>query len=48
MIQGCWQRFRGLAKKATVVYSALIAMLALQALLLNRPSLLRKIGAYRY
>lgn len=50
MLQGCWRRFRGLAKKATVVYSALIAMLALalQALLLNRPSLLRKIGAYRY
>jgi len=50
MLQGCWRRFRGLAKKATVVYSALIAMLALalQALLLNRPSLLRKIGVYRY
>jgi IS5 family transposase len=50
MLQGCWQRFKGLAKKATVVYSALIAMLAiaLQALLRNRPDLLRKVGAYRY
>jgi len=50
MLQGCWHRFRGLAKKATVVYSALIAMLAiaLQALLQNKPELLRKIGVYRY
>ena len=48
MLQGCWQRFRGLAKKETVVYSALIAMLALQALLLDRPSLLQKIGVYKY
>jgi len=50
MLQGCWQRFKGLARKATVVYSALIAMLAiaLQALLLDRPGLLRKVGAYRY
>lgn len=50
MLHGCWQRFKGLARKATVVYSALIAMLAiaLQALLQNKPELLRKIGAYRY
>ena len=50
MLKGCWRGFRGLAKKATVVYSALLAMLAiaLQALLLGEPSLLRKIGTYRY
>ena len=50
MLQGCWRRFKGLAKKATVVYSALIAMLAiaLQALLQDKPELLRKIGVYRY
>ncbi|MDI6820319.1 MAG: hypothetical protein QMC89_05395, partial [Candidatus Hodarchaeaceae archaeon] len=50
MLQGCWRGFKGLARKATVVYSALIAMLAiaLQALIQNKPDLLRKIGAYRY
>ena len=50
MLQNCWQKFKGLAKKATIVYSALIAMLAiaLQALLLNKPELLRKVGIYRY
>ena len=50
MLNECWKRFKGLAKKATVVYSALLAMntLALQALLLGEPALLRKIGAYRY
>ena len=49
MLNGCWQKVRGLAKKATLVYTALIAMLviALQALLLGRPSLLRKISLYR-
>ena len=48
MLNNCWCWFKGLAK-TTVVYSALIAMLAiaLQALLQNRPELLRKIGAYR-
>ena len=50
MLNNCWRWFKGLAKKATIVYSALIAMLAiaLQALLQNRPYLLRKIGVYRY
>lgn len=50
MLKGCWCWFKGLTKKATVVYSALIAMLAiaLQALLQNKPDLLRKIGVYRY
>jgi len=49
MLQGCWQKFKGLAKKATIVYSALIKMLAiaLQALLQNKPELLWKIGVYR-
>lgn len=50
MLNNCWRRFKGLEKKATIVYSALIAMLAiaLQALLQGRPELLRKIGVYRY
>lgn len=50
MLNNCWRWFKGLAKKATIVYSALVAMLAiaLQALLQNKPNLLRKIGAYRY
>lgn len=50
MLQECWRRFKGLAKKATVVYSALLAMLAiaLQALLLGNTESLRKIGMYRY
>lgn len=50
MLNGCWRKVRGLAKKATLVYSALTAMLviALQALLLEEPSLLRKVGLYRY
>ena len=50
VLNDCWQRVRGLAKKATLVYSALAAMLviALQALLLGKPSLLRKISLYRY
>jgi len=49
MLGECWVWFKGLAKKATIVYSALLAMnsLALQALLLGKPSLLRKIGVYR-
>ncbi len=50
LLNNCWRWFKGLAKKTTVVYSALIAMLAiaLQALLQDKPDLLRKIGAYRY
>jgi transposase len=50
MLNNCWRWFKGLAKKATIVYSALVAMLAiaLQALLQNKPELLRKIGTYRY
>lgn len=50
MLNNSWRRFKGLARKATVVYSALIAMLAiaLQALLQDKPELLRKIGTYRY
>jgi len=50
MLNNCWRRFKGLAKKATLVYSALIAMLAIasQALLQNKPELLRKIGVYKY
>jgi len=50
MLNNCWCWFKGLAKKTTAVYSALIAMLAiaLQALLQNKPDLLRKIGVYRY
>lgn len=50
ILNECWKRFKGLAKKATIVYSALLAMnaLALQALLLGEPALLRKIGLYRY
>lgn len=50
MLGGCWRMFRGLAKKATVVCSALIAMLAiaLQALLLGKPKLMRKVNTYRY
>jgi len=50
MLQGCWVRFKGLARKATIVYTALIAMLAiaLKALIEDRPELLRRIGAYRY
>ncbi|MEM3452887.1 MAG: hypothetical protein QW835_04590, partial [Candidatus Hadarchaeum sp.] len=50
MLGECWLRFKGLAKKATVVYSALLAMnaLAIQALVTNRPELLRKVGVYRY
>ncbi|MEW5995326.1 MAG: transposase [Candidatus Zixiibacteriota bacterium] len=47
---GCWLWFKGLAKKATVVYSALMAMnaLALQALLTDEPVPLLKVGVYRY
>jgi IS5 family transposase len=50
MLGECWLWFKGLAKKATMVYSALLAMnaLALQALLMSMPELLRKIGVYRY
>jgi len=50
MLGECWLWFKGLAKKATIVYSALLAMnaLAIQALLTNRPELLRKVGVYRY
>lgn len=50
MLGECWLRFKGLARKATVVYSALLAMnaLAIQALVTNRPELLRKVGVYRY
>lgn len=50
MLNGCWLRVRGLAKKATLVYSAMLAMLviALQALLIGKPSLIRKISLYRY
>ena len=50
MLDECWLWFKGLAKKATIVYSTLLAMnaLAMQALLMNRPELLRKIGIYRY
>lgn len=50
MLGRCWLWFKGLAKKATIAYSALLAMnaLAMQALLTNRPELLRKIGVYRY
>ena len=46
MLNNCWHWFKGLAKKATVVYSALVAMLAiaLQALIQNKPNLLRKSG----
>jgi len=49
MLQGCWVRFKGLARKATIVYCALIAMLAiaLKALIEGRPELLRKVGLYR-
>jgi len=49
MLGGCWLWFKGLAKKATIVYSSLLAMnaLAIQALLMNMPELLRKIGVYR-
>ena len=50
MLNNCWCWFKELAKKATVTYSALIAMLAiaLQALPQNKPDLLRKIEVYRY
>lgn len=50
MLGECWLWFKGLAKKATIVYSALLAMnaLAIQALLTNRPELLRKVRVYRY
>ena len=50
MLGECWLRFKGLAKKTTIVYCALLAMnaLAIQALLTNRPELLRKVGIYRY
>jgi len=50
VLDGCWQKVEGLAKKATLVYSAMLAMLviALQSLLTGEPSLLRKISVYRY
>ena len=42
--------FNRRAKNATIIYSALLAMLAivLQALLLGNTESLRKIGMYRY
>lgn len=50
MLNGCWRKVNGIAKKATLVYSAMLAMLtiALQALLTDQPGLLRKISLYRY
>ena len=50
VLSNCWLRVRGLAKKATLVYSAMLAMLviALQSLLSGKPSLLRKVSLYRY
>lgn len=50
MLNNCWQKVRGLAKKATLVYSTMLAMLtiALQALLIGELKLLRKISLYRY
>ena len=50
VLYGSWRRVKGLAKKATIVYSAMLAMLtiALQSLLVGEPSLLRKISLYRY
>lgn len=49
MLQNSWQRFKGLLKKESVIYSALIAMtaIAIQGLLLGNLSLARKVGLYR-
>lgn len=49
MLQGCWRGFKGLAKKATIVYSTLIAMsaIALQALLLGDTNSMRRVNLYR-
>ncbi|KXB02673.1 hypothetical protein AKJ43_01095 [candidate division MSBL1 archaeon SCGC-AAA261D19] len=49
MLQGSWQRFKGLTRKATVIYLGLIAMtaIALHGLILGEQDLIRKVSLYR-
>lgn len=49
MLQEFWCGFKGLAKKATIVYSALTAIsaIALQALLLGDTNSMRRVNLYR-
>lgn len=49
LLRESWQGFKGLAKKTTIIYTALIAMsaIAIQALISGSTSSLRKINLYR-